>query len=216
MPNSPRAEPALDAASSAALNELLTLDHAAIAAYSAAIPLLVNIGRRQTLMRFRDDHQRHVEELSGLLRGHGGTPVDPPAAGEPRTNPPAGGDRDLMAGLARVARRTQSQYARATRQATGWPEPVMERLAAAAAETQRHRQWAEEQLAQLGGGVSSAPQRVAAAVDDLRARVGPIGPRIAALRPSRPSKRTLAVGAAALAVSLAVTVSLTRRGRRRR
>ena len=64
-----------DAALVAELNDLLQLDHDAVQAYSLAIKGIRNPEHRETLTRFRGDHERHVRELTELIREHDGIPV---------------------------------------------------------------------------------------------------------------------------------------------
>lgn len=53
-----------------ALRNLLELDYDAVEAYDAAINRLENTTYIQKLSEFRDDHKRHIQELSNLLRSH--------------------------------------------------------------------------------------------------------------------------------------------------
>jgi hypothetical protein len=46
------------------LNDLLKLDHDAIAAYTIAIENLGNPSYRQSLESYRGDHERHVREIA--------------------------------------------------------------------------------------------------------------------------------------------------------
>src|SRR5436853_7628485 len=70
----------LDAVMLGELNDLLALDHDAVEAYTLAIGALANLGRRETVMRFRADHERHIAELTRVIRRYGGTPVPGPLA----------------------------------------------------------------------------------------------------------------------------------------
>lgn len=56
------------------LNQLIQIDLDAINAYSRAILGIGPGDIRDRLAQFRDDHQRHVVELSALVRSHGGVP----------------------------------------------------------------------------------------------------------------------------------------------
>lgn len=58
------------------LNDLIQLDRSAIAAYDKAIEACVHTHIRQTLTSFRDDHQRHVTDLSAQVRSLGGVPEE--------------------------------------------------------------------------------------------------------------------------------------------
>lgn len=52
------------------VRELIELDNAAVEAYEAAIERLENREHKQKLGEFRDDHRRHIRELSDLLKNH--------------------------------------------------------------------------------------------------------------------------------------------------
>lgn len=56
------------------LFDLVQLDIDATYAYSTAISNVDVPMVRETLIRFRDDHERHVKQLSVLIRNFGGTP----------------------------------------------------------------------------------------------------------------------------------------------
>lgn len=56
------------------LNNLIQLDFDAIGAYEAAIARLEDATARSRLQEFMQDHVRHTENLSKLVRQHGGTP----------------------------------------------------------------------------------------------------------------------------------------------
>src|SRR3712207_6104827 len=72
--------PTLDAAALAELNDLLQLDRDAVEAYTLTISALANVGRRETVLRFRADHERHIADLTRLIARHGGTPAAAPHA----------------------------------------------------------------------------------------------------------------------------------------
>ena len=57
-----------EAALIAALNDLIQLDHDAVEGYTIAIDRIRDATRRETLVDFRADHKRHIEELAAL--GH--------------------------------------------------------------------------------------------------------------------------------------------------
>ena len=53
-----------------ALNKLAQLDRAAAEAYEAAIKGLTNQEYKNKLTEFRQDHERHIEEISTLLKNN--------------------------------------------------------------------------------------------------------------------------------------------------
>ncbi len=57
------------------LNELIQLDFDAIVSYGHAIERCTEVEVRRDLERFRADHERHITELSNLIRQLGGQPI---------------------------------------------------------------------------------------------------------------------------------------------
>ena len=62
----------------AELNDLLKLDHDAVHAYNLAIRALDSEEYKRQLAEFRADHERHIDELSQLIRSRDGTPMQMP------------------------------------------------------------------------------------------------------------------------------------------
>ena len=105
----------------AELNDLLQLDYDAVGAYTLAISALRDRNLRNTLIGFRQDHERHIAELVELIRARGGLPVRMPhfptgifkllvqAAGSVggMVGGIAGGDRTCL--LAFIANETQAR-----------------------------------------------------------------------------------------------------------
>src|SRR5438105_12785912 len=60
------------------LNELIRFDYDAIGAYDSAINDIKDVAVRDPLIQFRGDHNRHVTNLSQIVRRLGGTPVEHP------------------------------------------------------------------------------------------------------------------------------------------
>jgi len=60
------------------LCELIRYDYDAIGAYNAAIDDIKEIAASEPLKEFRGDHERHVLELSAIVRGLGGDPPEAP------------------------------------------------------------------------------------------------------------------------------------------
>ncbi len=56
------------------LNDLIALDHDAIAAYDSAIEHLQDAEIRRRMQLYREDHDRHVEFLQSKVRSLGGQP----------------------------------------------------------------------------------------------------------------------------------------------
>lgn len=58
---------------------LVELDMVAIQAYSRAIPCIGSASVKDLLIRFRQDHERHVEQLSAVIRALDALPPSPGA-----------------------------------------------------------------------------------------------------------------------------------------
>jgi uncharacterized protein (TIGR02284 family) len=59
------------------MNDLIQLDVDASYAYSEAIKKIEEKDIQQKLIDFQQDHERHIKELSVLVKGLGGEPVKP-------------------------------------------------------------------------------------------------------------------------------------------
>jgi uncharacterized protein (TIGR02284 family) len=60
------------------LNELIRFDYDAIGAYETAINDIKEMQCRDPLVRFKGDHERHVQNLSQIVLRLGGKPVEKP------------------------------------------------------------------------------------------------------------------------------------------
>lgn len=63
-----------------ALQELVELEYDAVEAYEAAINRLENAEYKQQLTFFKEDHLRHIKDISHLLKSHGEDAPDSPSA----------------------------------------------------------------------------------------------------------------------------------------
>lgn len=146
----------------ATLCDLLQLEHDALPAYGLALLGLRDEARRERLAAFRDDHRRHVAELSDLIRARGGWPLPLPhlptgplklalqAAGLP------GGERAVLLAFRANEWQSREKYARAAAAAEeagdAAPPEVAAVLRRAAADEAAHYAWAVESLGELGLG----------------------------------------------------------------
>src|SRR4051812_36373993 len=64
-----------EAALIAELNDLLQLDYDAVGAYTLALSALRDRNLRNTLISFRQDHERHIAELVERISARGGMPI---------------------------------------------------------------------------------------------------------------------------------------------
>ncbi|MFW5824469.1 MAG: DUF2383 domain-containing protein [Marinobacter sp.] len=131
------------------LNDLIELDYDAIAAYQSAIERLENDSYRRKLSEFLKDHQRHIEELSKLVRKEGGTPPDEGDAKKVLTQGKVvladlAGDDAILKAMKSNEEQTNSKYEKAVE--TGYPDPIQTVLQAGLADERRHKAWIETTL----------------------------------------------------------------------
>jgi rubrerythrin len=153
----------------AELNDLLQLDYDAVQAYTVAIKSLQNESYSQQLREFRLDHERHIDELVGLIQKLGGTAVELPhlptglfklaVQGIGAT----GGDRALLIAFKANERQVRDKYRRAA-QGRHTPD-VQQVIQRAAADEERHYAWVLETLEDLGYDADSASGRVESAFE---------------------------------------------------
>jgi rubrerythrin len=192
-----------DAALAAELNDLLKLDHDAVQAYTLAIRLLENAEYRRQLEAFRGDHQRHIEELSQLIRSRGATPLELPhlptgafklavqALGAGGGVAGLGGDRGVLLAFKANERQVRDKYRRAARQPHA--ADVTSVLARAADDESRHYRWALETVEELGVAPDSVAGRAEQAFEVAHARVADVveSAERQALRAAQGATRTL-------------------------
>lgn len=146
--------PQPDAELVAELNDLMKLDHDAIHAYKLAIHSLESEEYKRQLGEFLADHQRHMEELTQLIKSRDGVPMHMPhgttsmfkllvqAVGA------AGNDRSVLLAFKANERGSRDRYREAARKVH--PADVTSVLARAAEDEARHYAWALETLEDLG------------------------------------------------------------------
>ena len=159
-----------DASLIADLNDLLQLDHDAVQAYTVAIDAVRDARYRETLVEYRADHKRHIEELAGLVRARGGLPTEishPTSALKlvVQAIGAAPGDVTLLLAFKAVEGQVRDKYRRfATKNYT--PD-VADVLKAAAADEDKHYQWVEKTLKELGAGTGTLPHGIASAIEGV-------------------------------------------------
>jgi rubrerythrin len=142
------------------LNDLLQLDHDALSAYSVAIATLKNAEYRERLRVFRADHERHVRELSELIKNRGATPINvmhlPTGVFKLALQGAAGlgGDMSVLVSFKANERQVRDKYRRYAFLA--FPEDVSPVLNAAAADEEKHYAWVRDTLDELGYDPNSA------------------------------------------------------------
>ncbi|NUQ19750.1 MAG: DUF2383 domain-containing protein, partial [Gemmatimonadaceae bacterium] len=153
------------------LNDLRQLDHDSVEAYTVAIDRVRDARYRETLVQYRNDHKRHIEELGALVRARGGLPVELPhptgalkllvqALGS------AGSDATLLLAFKAVEGQARDKYRRFAAE-TSYPEDVTSVIARAAEDETRHYAWVEQTLRELGAGSGTMQHAAASAVEML-------------------------------------------------
>jgi hypothetical protein len=136
------------------LNDLLQLDHDAVAAYRLALRELESVELRLQLQNHLADHERHIDELKAHLDDVDGMTVTMPhitgafklavqAAAAP------GGDRAVLLAFKANEMQVRDKYARAADR-RDLPAGVRLTLQRAAADERRHYDWAVHALEEMG------------------------------------------------------------------
>lgn len=158
------------------LRDLIKLDHAAAEAYDEAIEHLDNAAHKQQLEVFKRDHERHIAELSPILRQLGGKVPDDGGMKEMLTEGKVKlsslmGDRAILKAMKTNEDDTNTAYERAVTKAPVEARSVIER---GLADERRHREWIVAQLGEKGSTLG-AQDRARSRSDEPRP--GPHGPR---------------------------------------
>jgi rubrerythrin len=127
------------------VENLLLLEHDAIAAYDQTIARLENPGYKQTVASFKADHDRHVQELTRLASTVGATPHTEGDAKQMLTTGKVAlaslvGDSAILTAMRTNEEDTVTAYDRASRHSEATPEArtIFEK---AHADEVRHRDW---------------------------------------------------------------------------
>jgi len=160
------------------LNDLLQLDHDAMAAYDVAIEKLEDRDHADQVAGYRRDHERHVRELNELIARLGGTPDNHPHATGPfKTALQAlgglAGDRGLLMAFRTNELAVRTKYDAYASKAMLWPPDVKRMIDGAALDEERHYAWVADVLQRLGiGGGETDDAARAADLARERANVG--------------------------------------------
>lgn len=160
-----------DAALMAALNDLLQLDHDAVASYQVAIDAVSTETLKRKLRQFKRDHQRHVAEIGELVRARGGTPVTAPHLSTGMLKlavqalGAAGGDRAVLLAFRTNEWESANKYGRAA--GRRFPPEVREVIRRGAEDEAKHYKWAVESLEKLGAGDTTVLGRVEQVMERL-------------------------------------------------
>lgn len=134
------------------LSNLVELDFDAIAAYKAAIERLENPTYKAKLTEFLGDHERHIRELSDVVRTAGGTPPDSGDAKKILTKGKVviadmGGDKAILKAMKSNEDQTNAKYEKAVDE--NYPLEAQTVLQGGLADERRHRAWIELTLTEL-------------------------------------------------------------------
>lgn len=131
------------------LGDVIELDYDAIAAYKAAIDRLDSAAYKTKLREFLADHERHVSDLSEVVRNEGGTPPDKGDYKQVLTKGQViiadlAGDRAILKAMKLNEDQTNSLYEKMVNE--DFPDHVHTLLKKGLADERRHRAWIETAL----------------------------------------------------------------------
>jgi uncharacterized protein (TIGR02284 family) len=135
----------------AVLSDLIALDFDAVEAYEQAIQRLADEPAKKELARFRGDHERHIRELSAVVKQRG---AEPPAQGSFKRFLTQGkvvlasivGDDGILKAMKSNEDTTNQKYAESLATAGLKPE-LVKLLEKNLEDERRHRVWLEGRIA---------------------------------------------------------------------
>lgn len=160
------------------LNDLLQLDHDAIAAYDVAISKLEDRDHAGMIAGYRRDHERHVRELNELVARLGGTPANHPHVTGPfktalQSLGGLAGDKGVLLAFRTNELQVRTKYDLYASRAMLWPPDVKRVIDGAALDEERHYAWVADVLQRMGiGHGETDPTARAADLARERANVG--------------------------------------------
>jgi ElaB/YqjD/DUF883 family membrane-anchored ribosome-binding protein len=160
------------------LNDLLQLDHDAIAAYDVAISKLEDRDHAAMIAGYRRDHERHVRELNELVARLGGTPANHPHVTGPfktalQSLGGLAGDKGVLLAFRTNELQVRTRYDLYASRAMLWPPEVKRVIDGAALDEERHYAWVADVLQRMGiGHGETDPTARAADLARERANVG--------------------------------------------
>lgn len=145
------------------LNDLLQLDHDAIAAYNVALRELDSAQLRSELEQHLHDHERHVEELERHIDRLGGMKMSMPhATGAFKLALQAAvalaDDRKVLLAFKANELQVRDKYSRAAQ--LELPVEIRDTVRRAAADERRHYDWAVRSLQLMGASREDTDVRV--------------------------------------------------------
>jgi hypothetical protein len=135
------------------LNDLLQLDHDAIAAYGIALKELDSAQLKSELERHLADHERHIIELERHIETLGGMSIPLPHASgvfklAAQAAVAAGSDKAVLLAFKANEMQVRDKYARASER--DMPPEIGNTVRRAAADERRHYEWAVRSLEGMG------------------------------------------------------------------
>lgn len=132
------------------LNDLISLDYDAVDAYREAVERLDNIAYCETLSIFKNDHHRHIEVLSTLVKNLGGVP---PSSGDAKKLLTKGkvvladlaGDKAILKAMRSNEEQTNKAYAKAQEQFADSSE-IQATILRNYEDEKKHKAWIENTL----------------------------------------------------------------------
>lgn len=137
------------------LNDLLQIDHDAIAAYEVAAEKLADLAAAEQIRSFRKDHERHVAELNEVVGALGGTARNQPHPSGPfrealQSLGGLAGDKGVLMAWRTNELQVRNRYEAYLSRATQWPAEALRVVERNATDEERHYRWVVEKLAELG------------------------------------------------------------------
>jgi hypothetical protein len=162
-----------DATLVARLNDLLQLDQDALSAYELAIRELDSPRLKQELEAHRADHERHIQELERHLERIGGMKMPlPHLTGvfklAVQAVVAAASDRKVLLAFKANEMQVRDKYMRAAE--SDLPIDIRDTVSRAAADEQRHYEWAVMSLEQLGADREDADVKATKALAQVHGR----------------------------------------------
>jgi rubrerythrin len=139
------------------LNDLLQLNHDAVAAYDIAIQSLRDADHADQISGFRRDHERHITELREQITRLGAKPEErlhmtgPLKTGLQRAGS-FGGDAGILIAWRINELQVRTKYDRYASKATYWPEDIKRLIDRQALVEERHYEWVVNLLQRMGIG----------------------------------------------------------------
>ena len=156
------------------LNDLLQLDHDAVAAYKLAIAELDSPRLKSELQGHLGDHERHIEELERHIDRIGGMKMPMPHLSgvfklAVQSAVAAGSDRSVLLAFKANEMQVRDKYGRAAEE-NDMPVDVRDTVTRAAADERRHYDWAVRSLEQLGAESDDMDVKAARAFAQVHGR----------------------------------------------